>query len=277
MGWDLTNDLEKYVRVTTPFLRSDRAGNTVLLSVLETLKLHGANAYGENALFGWWRNGRGDVDGAFLQTPPRPMLLSAMPVRAARQLADAVPVHGITGVNADNEVAEAFANAWQLRTGIGNRLQMRQRQYRLEHLEETQPLPPGASRLASEHDLPLIYRWFEAFRDEAAASGPVNAALVRSKVADRGIVLWEVDGTAVALVGRTRVIAGMTRISPVYTPPEHRRRGYGTAATAAMTRSALESADVVVLFTDLANPTSNSIYQHIGYRPVKDKVVLSFL
>ncbi|MDP9319178.1 MAG: hypothetical protein M3O94_08950, partial [Actinomycetota bacterium] len=60
---------------------------------------------------------------------------------------------------------------------------------------------------------------------------------------------------------------GVTRVGPVYTPPEHRRRGYGAAVTAACTRDALDHAEDVVLFTDLANPTSNSIYQQIGYRP----------
>jgi hypothetical protein len=32
----------------------------------------------------------------------------------------------------------------------------------------------------------------------------------------------------------------------------------------------------VVLFTDLANPTSNALYQRLGYRPVSDRLVLSF-
>jgi predicted GNAT family acetyltransferase len=69
----------------------------------------------------------------------------------------------------------------------------------------------------------------------------------------------------------------MARIGPVYTPPEHRRRGFGAMATAAVTEAALEAgARDVVLFTDLANPTSNGIYQELGYRPVTDRLVLAF-
>ncbi|MEV4678910.1 GNAT family N-acetyltransferase, partial [Actinomadura sp. NPDC049382] len=69
----------------------------------------------------------------------------------------------------------------------------------------------------------------------------------------------------------------VARIAPVYTPDEHRRRGYGAAVTAAATRAALDvGAEDVVLFTDLANPTSNGVYRRIGYRPVEDRVVLSF-
>lgn len=73
------------------------------------------------------------------------------------------------------------------------------------------------------------------------------------------------------------MVAGVTRVGPVYTPPEGRRNGYGTAVTAACTAGALQAgAEHVVLFTDLANPISNSIYQQIGYRPVSDRVILSF-
>ena len=68
---------------------------------------------------------------------------------------------------------------------------------------------------------------------------------------------------------------GMVRVGPVYTPPEHRRRGYGAAVTAAASQHALDAGAVqVVLFTDLANPTSNSVYQRIGYRPGDDFVEL---
>jgi predicted GNAT family acetyltransferase len=75
----------------------------------------------------------------------------------------------------------------------------------------------------------------------------------------------------------TRQVAGMVRVGPVYTPPERRGRGYGTAATAAVSERALRAgAEEVLLYTDLANPVSNSIYQRIGYRPVEDRLVLAF-
>jgi predicted GNAT family acetyltransferase len=77
--------------------------------------------------------------------------------------------------------------------------------------------------------------------------------------------------------GRNRAAAGQARIGPVYTPPELRGRGFGGAATAAVTRAALDDgAEGVVLFTDLANPTSNTLYQRLGYRPISDWTVLRF-
>jgi predicted GNAT family acetyltransferase len=67
------------------------------------------------------------------------------------------------------------------------------------------------------------------------------------------------------------------RIGPIYTPPELRRRGYASALTADLTQMLLyRGSRFCFLFTDLANPTSNSIYQQIGYRPVADVDQWSF-
>ena len=84
-------------------------------------------------------------------------------------------------------------------------------------------------------------------------------------------------GAAVSLAGVSRPTAGVVRVAPVYTPPDHRGRGYGGAVTAAVSQAALDaSASHVVLFTDLANPASNALYRRLGYRPVEDRVVLRF-
>ena len=67
------------------------------------------------------------------------------------------------------------------------------------------------------------------------------------------------------------------RVGPVYTPPELRGRGYATTLTAAVSQDQLDQGRrFVTLFTDLANPTSNRIYQAIGYRPVRDVDVVAF-
>jgi predicted GNAT family acetyltransferase len=78
------------------------------------------------------------------------------------------------------------------------------------------------------------------------------------------------------MAGRRRVFAGSARLGPVYTPPGLRGRGYGSAVTAAATRAIQDDGGVPVLFTDLANPTSNKIYQQLGYRPVERRLVVTF-
>jgi predicted GNAT family acetyltransferase len=95
--------------------------------------------------------------------------------------------------------------------------------------------------------------------------------MVDERIARDGWRLWIVADQPVAMAGRTPVADGMSRVTPVYVPPEHRRQGFGAAVTAAVSRAALDAgAEHVLLFTDLTNPTSNSIYQKIGYRPVSD-------
>lgn len=92
-----------------------------------------------------------------------------------------------------------------------------------------------------------------------------------------GEVVWEVGGEPVAQASARAVVAGMTRIGPVYTPPEHRGRGHATAVTAAAARWALDrGARHVLLYTDLANPTTNRLYPRPGSRPSYDALELRF-
>ena len=92
-----------------------------------------------------------------------------------------------------------------------------------------------------------------------------------------GLTLWETAGEPVSMAGLTRPAAGQVRVGPVYTPPAHRGRGYGGAVTAAVSQAARDAgAAEVVLFTDLANPTSNALYQRLGYEAVSDRAIFSF-
>ena len=92
-----------------------------------------------------------------------------------------------------------------------------------------------------------------------------------------GFGLWHDAGGAVSLAGFGGPTPNGIRIGPVYTPPEHRNRGYGTAVTAAVSELLLEQGRrFCFLYTDLANPTSNAIYLRIGYEPVCDSRELAF-
>ena len=84
-------------------------------------------------------------------------------------------------------------------------------------------------------------------------------------------------GAPVSAACLTRAVGGMARVGPVYTPPDLRGRGYAAGATAAVSQAALDAGvRDVVLYTDLANPVSNALYERLGYRAVEDRVVLSF-
>ncbi|MEV3919395.1 GNAT family N-acetyltransferase [Actinomadura coerulea] len=258
-------------------MRADPVANTVPLTVTKAIRTQGPGLYPE-ALFGWWTAG-GDVAGTCVWTGAYPVMLSAMPAPAVPELAEALAEREpeIPGVNGTAEAAEGFAAAWTRRTGSPARVARRARLHRLAGLVLPDPPPDGAARVADGGDRELVRDWYAAFHQDAGGHGDPNPALVDGRLAEGGIVLWEAGGRPVALAGRTPAVAGTARVAPVYTPAEHRRRGYGAAVTAAVTRAAEDSgAAEVVLFTDLANPTSNGVYHRLGYRPVEDRLVLTF-
>jgi len=135
-------------------------------------------------------------------------------------------------------------------------------------------------RPATVDDRDLLLRWVEECLVEAVPQQPAGqtAEVVdeRFRAEDAGLVLWE-DPGPVAMAGFGSPTPTGIRIGPVYTPPDHRRHGYGTAATAALSRMLmLRGYRACFLYTDLANPTSNGIYAAIGYRPVCDMLEVRF-
>jgi RimJ/RimL family protein N-acetyltransferase len=277
----MTADTAGFLAAAGDFLRADPARNTVMLSVTEDLLLKAA-APGET-LFGWWQPDGDQVRAAFMHTPDYPLLLSRVSGPAAAALArdltaDSGTGRRIAGVNVGQEAADAFAAAWRDRTGDAVAVYRRMRLFRLGELIPPRPWPEGTARLAAGTERDLLARWFGAFgREVGDPPGQDHSKAAAGRLAYGGITVWEAGGVPVSVVGRTRAVAGMVRVGPVYTPPELRGRGYAGAATAAVSQAALDAGlREVVLYTDLANPTSNALYQRLGYHPVEDRVVLSF-
>ncbi len=280
MVWEITSDVERFASVTGEFLRSSPVQNTIFLTLIDNLRARGLHAYGpDDPYFGWWTTSGGEVAGVLLQTPPHPVLFSALPADAVPAAALALADRPISGVNmSDGDIAafvDAFAGAFARDRKVAPG--MRTRLHRLGTLTPPDPAPPGFARPATEADRELLIGWlrdFYAFIGEPRAD---VGGLVDDHLAHSGITLW-VDGEApVSMAIRSRPSAGMIRILTVMTPPALRRRGYAGGATTAATRAALDDgADEVVLYTDLDNPTSNALYHRLGYRPVEDRAVVTF-
>jgi len=278
MAWTLTDDVDAYQTAAGGLLSSEPVRNTVLLSVLASLTRIGLAAYGDGApLFGSWSAG-GVVSAAVLQTPPHPMLLTELPGESADELAAALADRGVRlpGINGPEPDVAALGRAWQQRTGTSGHLRRRMRLYRLGALAAPDPFPDGAARIGTEADEALVTNWFSAFAAEVGDHDSPGQ-VVRSRLASGQLMLWEAAGEPKSLAGLTAVIAGVARVGPVYTPPQWRGRGYGGAVTAAISELALgRGAESVILFTDLANPASNSLYIKLGYRAREDRVLLMF-
>jgi len=277
MTWQFSDQVQTYARWTWPLLAADPARNTVALTVIENVRA-GRRWSPEPMTFGWFTSGKLAV-GAICMTPPYELLLAEVPTSTIAPLADALAARGVvvTGVNGETGVAEAFAIAWTSRYPARAVPRRQQRLYKLETLLPATPAG-GRARPAVAGDVHTAMNWFTRFQVEAGAHLSDVEPIVRDRIENQLLWLWEDDaGHPVSMAGRNRTAAGAARIGPVYTPPEHRRRGYGAAITGACTSDALSrDAHDVVLFTDLANPTSNAIYQQIGYRPLRDHLIIEF-
>jgi predicted GNAT family acetyltransferase len=261
------------------YLARQEATNTIQLSGFHVLPALDPGEKLLVALHG------GEIVGVATLTPPFNLLLShiehdaAIPALAAwaRQLGWQPP-----GVLGPHGTALAFANAWRDLTGQQARPGMAQRILATSTVRHP-PGVPGRWRLANDADAGFLRAWFVDFVVEAdlmPGSDAVAAAdsLLKDHRPGTGNLLWlDAQGTPVSIARYKAPTSHGVRIGPVYTPPEHRRRGYGGAVTAAATQLMLDKGFAFVcLYTDAANPTSNHIYEEIGYRFVADSMQYRF-
>jgi GNAT superfamily N-acetyltransferase len=266
---------DEFRAIAEPLYRRDPVGNTIELTLLRSAR------FGEDALLVTvWDDGI--AIGAALQTLPYPLACNGIPADArnavVNELARIRPE--LNGVRGRRDMATAFADAWRAVTGANGTVATEERLYRLGTLQ-----PPtgvsGGRRDATPTDDGLLVDWVEQFfvetfshhRDETAGQRFVDNA---HAVGDR-FVLWDDGGSPVSMAMLRAPSAGVSRIGPVVTPPGARGRGYGSAVTAAASDLARRAGvDDVVLFADLANPTSNAIYRRIGFEAVADSVRVEF-
>ncbi|MEU7022894.1 GNAT family N-acetyltransferase [Streptomyces sp. NPDC046203] len=270
MSWHFTDDHAAFRHTVHPHLSSDPVRNTALLTLLDAPgRITGPR--------GWWRDPvDGRVAGVVVVLPGRAVQLGMAGDEAARALAGVLPgvgeVAAVRGEAGAVEVfAEATGRAWAAERGV--------RLFRLGELVPPEPAPAGAVRLAEPADVPLAVGWTREFARVVGEDPDADyTAAVETRVADGRLWLWEVAGEPVAMASVSPVVAGQARVSLVYTPPGHRGRGYAGGVTGAASRAALDAgAAHVVLFTDRANPTSNALYQRLGFRPVVDHTAVAFI
>lgn len=209
--------------------------------------------------------------GVVLQSPLTfPATLTPMESGAVAAMVDAIAEAGVTlpGVNGDAATAASFAGQWTERCKSaatpfqGNRL------YELLEMGEA-PSIQGGLRQAVPSDRSLMVQWTRAFQTEI--DEPANDAELR---VERGLAagqfwLWD-DRETVSMAVSREPIEGVVRLSGVYTPPDKRKRGYAAACVYALSKHLRDAGYRGILYTDLGNPTSNSIYRRIGYRAVAE-------
>ncbi|MBA2956686.1 GNAT family N-acetyltransferase [Nocardioides sp. MAH-18] len=283
----LTDDPAAFLRDAEGHLAADPVVTTVIATVTARI----ARGGGSDAPYQWWavaRDDSGAVTGVAMRTAPfapYPVYLLPMPDAAAVALARLLHERGeeVGGVNGALPAAGVFAEETARLSGGAARVHEHMRLFELDELV-VPPAPPGRLRVATSDDVGRCLAWFRAFgadaaeqagRDEPHAMEELSEDQMLTRIADGVVWLWEdASGAVVHLTAANPPAHGVARIGPVYTPKEHRGHGYASRAVAEVSQLLLDRGVRCCLFTDQANPTSNRIYESIGYRPVVDMVNL---
>jgi len=274
-------DTTSFLERAGEFLLEREAEHNLILGLSSRLRSE-PRLYGEDPYFVVVLDGD-RVVGAAMRTPPHNLILSEIDEEAALEpiADDARSVYeSLPGVIGGRRAVARFARLWETRTGARGRVGIRQRIYQVSNVSPPSGVP-GEMRSYQEGDRELVLAWMDAFVQEALPEAPPEDAegwLARNlSNPDGGLELWIDAGRPVSFAGFGGLTPNGIRIGPVYTPAELRRRGYASALVAELTRMLLDRGRrFCFLFTDLANPTSNSIYQTVGYRPVADVDQWSF-
>jgi len=283
------SDPSEFLAVAAERLAADPVVSTVVTTVADREVRRRASGEGPAYPHAphWYaaaRDDSGRVTGIAMRTAtsaPYPLFVLEMSTDDARALARRCFERGeIAPANGALPAAREFCD--ELARLAGGRVEVREhtRLFELSELVPPARLPDGQLQVATAEHAELCLEWFNRFHREAAEQAghsKTHSAVdeftiddMLRRIDEGRVWLWFDSGEPVHLTGANPPAFGVSRIGPVFTPKEHRGRGYASAAVAEVSRQILESGARACLFTDQANPTSNRIYEALGYRPVVD-------
>lgn len=262
-----------------PLLLADEARHNLFLGICGRL-ISRPNLFPGFGL--WLGEDDGEVVACAVRTPPwnlvvaRPATDEAVDDLASAIAEDGAELPGVTGAVPEVEV---FARAWERATGKPTRDRLALGVYRLTSVRTVDGVSGGLRRAGPE-DRDILVEWANAFQAEAVPGGspgdPAHMVDLRLEDPAEGFDLWE-DPDPVSMAGFGGPTPNGMRIGPVYTPPDLRGRGYASALVAGTSQRLLDGGKrFCFLYTDMSNPTSNKIYQDIGYEFVCQSADVKF-
>lgn len=262
-------DVAAFLEATAQF----RAEHPVLTNVISTVAgavLNGRRYESDN----WWAmKDENGIIGVCMRTSPYNVVLSPMPQAAAARLGHHLRLRlpDLPGVSAPRDVGIAFLDCY-----LGDHrgtAQVRMHDF-LRVLESHVPAPPvpGQPRRTRESDRALLTTWMQQFAADAGVHAFGVEAAVEGLLA-RGH-FWDVDGVPVSICGHTDAVGNehcrVIRVGPVFTPQQYRRRGYAAVITSHVLTLVQSQADIVMLYADASNATSNGVYERLGMPTVEE-------
>ncbi len=267
-----TTDTAEFARCIEALVTADPVVFSILTSNVTWVA---ADPSGYDDVCWFWGERNGQVVAAAMHTLPFPPHVPSDDEEFATALADHLAgtdrvVEGVTGSAIGTQV---FARRWAEVRGVQFVVRRREAVFDLP----VAPIAPdgvcGRPRVARDPDRDLVNGWAAAFAEEVHLPAGGHTALDAALDAGR-VLLWEVDDEVRTMAAAMTPAQGLVRVGWVYTPPQHRRHGYAAACVAELSACVQRRGHRCMLYTDLANPTSNAIYQRIGYRRVGDALAL---
>lgn len=276
---------KQFLSLSGAYLEANESENNWTLSLADRLA-DDPDAYGPESplLLSIFADGR--VVGAAVMIPRQKIIVSKIETAEPR---DVLP-HLVRYLrHAEVEIpevlgpaveAEAFSTSWiQDLPGVAANVAMRMRAFEARAVT-AQPLSPGTLRRAGIVDLPRMAHWHSAYSAEifGTSGGFEDAERTAARAINaEALYIWD-DGGPVSIAKTDRPTKNGIAIHTVYTPPAHRRKGYATSCVSVLTKKMLaEGYSFCCLYTDVSNPTTNSIYRKIGYLPIGDALSYAFV
>ncbi|MFD1036956.1 GNAT family N-acetyltransferase [Virgibacillus byunsanensis] len=273
----VVTSVEKYTDRVEELLLKNEACNNLMLGILDRL-VDGEQAYKGGYYLGLVVKDEKAVY-AFMQTPPNNWIFAdvdGLDSKIMEGVAEFLYKSNleVPGVLGPNRMVEIFINKWNQVA----RLKMRQLIYQVDQVNEL-PTVDGYLAHATDEDHSLVKKWLIQFGIEANEHISETHADQTAGVfiENQSLYLWMANDMPVSMVNRSRKTKNGVAINAVFTPDEYKGNGYATTAVAKLTENLLdEGFQFCSLYTDIANPTSNSIYKKIGYYVVGSSVVYEF-
>jgi uncharacterized protein len=281
MNFHSYNDATVFLQKVEGFLLEDEATHHLPLGLL--YRLVNEKKRETEPFLACMTDESGNVVLVLIMTPPHHLIIAgqlnakeAIPFLVDELIQRQVAVPSVIGVS---DLSAIFAEVYSQSTGHSHFIEMSQRIYRLDHVISPKK-QEGHFRVAEKIDINRLANWIYAF-DKEALGGTITEewAVDRAKrgESEKNLYVWEHEGQLVSMAGATKPTKHGIVVSLVYTPPEKRGMGYASNCVAALSQTLLDQGYTYCsLYTDLTNPTSNKIYQEIGYKPVNDSTVYRF-
>jgi predicted GNAT family acetyltransferase len=265
----LLDDPVSALAISHEFLRERPIEHNLILTLLE-------QRIADPTPGRYWIVSEGDqVIGVVFQSPLDFLAtLTPMSDAAIRAAVEAIANAKITlpGVNGEVGTAARFAGHWTELTKSAATPHQGQRIYELRSLQPPE-VNAGMLRPANGDDIDLLARWTSDFQSEGMPS--ITSRVLAARVEAGQFWLWHLD-EPVSMAACSTVTEGVARVAAVYTPPELRQRGFASACVGQLSAHLVSEGHRCMLYTDLGNPVSNSIYRRLGYEAVSEVLRYSF-